>query len=139
MTDLARGVGLRYTSRMQFLRLDHVQLAMPAGGEERARAFFVGVLGMEEIRKPADGAGRGGCWFTSGPVHVHLGVDPDFRPARKAHPAFVVPSLSELVRRLESAGLEVTPGGKLAGRERVFAPDCFGNRIEWIELEQDPG
>lgn len=120
---------------MTFRALDHVQLAIPPGEEDRARAFFDGVLGMEEIAKPATGAGRGGCWFESGPVHLHLGVDPDFTPARRAHPAIVVGDLDELVARLEAAGYEVTEGGELPGRRRVFAPDCFGNRIEWIELE----
>lgn len=121
---------------MQFRALDHVQLGMPPGAEERARAYFVGVLGMTEIPKPADGAaGAGGCWFVSGPVHVHLGVDPAFAPATKAHPAIVVPSLAELTARLEAAGYAVSGGGKIPGRERVFSPDCFGNRIEWIELE----
>ena len=94
---------------------------------------------MTEIPKPADGAaGRGGCWFVAGPVHVHVGADPDFRPARRAHPAIVVSSLAELTARLAAAGVAVTPGGKLPGRERVFAPDPFGNRIEWIELEPAP-
>ena len=122
---------------MEFRALDHVQLGMPPGEEERARAYFVGVLGMTEIPKPADGAaGAGGCWFVSGPVHVHLGVDPAFTPAKKAHPAIVVPSLAALTARLEGAGYAVSSGGKIPGRERVFAPDCFGNRIEWIELEE---
>lgn len=119
---------------MEFLELDHVQLTMPTGQEAAARAFFVGVLGMQEVEKPAHGAGEGGCWFQSGPVHLHLGADPEFRPARKAHPAIVVPSLTVLTRRLEEAGIEVRPGGALPGRKRVFAPDCFGNRIEWIEI-----
>jgi catechol 2,3-dioxygenase-like lactoylglutathione lyase family enzyme len=120
---------------MRFSAIDHVQLAMPAGAEDAARAFFVDVLGMTELRKPARGAGAGGCWFQSGPVHLHLGVEQDFRPARKAHPAIVVPSLAELRARLVGAGYDVQPGGKLEGRERAFSPDCFGNRIEWIELD----
>jgi len=70
-----------------FLEIDHVQLAMPSGGEERARRFFVDVLGMTEIAKPPELAKRGGCWFASGKVQVHLGVENDFRAAKKAHPA----------------------------------------------------
>jgi catechol 2,3-dioxygenase-like lactoylglutathione lyase family enzyme len=121
---------------MRLLALDHVQLAMPAGEEARARAYFVDLLGMTERTKPASGVGAGGCWFHAGPVELHLGIDPDFSPARKAHPAFEVDDLAELTRRLTGAGFEVRPGGKLEGRERVFADDPFGNRIEWIELER---
>lgn len=119
---------------MEFRAIDHVQLAMPAGQEEAARAFFVGVLGMTETPKPESGAGSQGCWFVSGPVHIHLGVDPDFRSAVKAHPAIIVADLAELTSRLQSAGYAATAGGNLPGRARAFAPDCFGNRIEWIEL-----
>lgn len=119
---------------MEFSAIDHVQLAMPAGQEEAARAFFVGVLGMTETPKPESGAGSQGCWFVSGPVHIHLGVDPDFRPAAKAHPAIIVPDLVDLTSRLQSAGYSTTPGGHLAGRSRAFALDCFGNRIEWIQI-----
>ena len=72
---------------MMLLGLDHVQLAMPAGEEEAARRFYVGLLGLTEVPKPAEQRRRGGCWFEAGTVRVHLGVDPDFRPARKAHPA----------------------------------------------------
>ena len=119
---------------MEIHAIDHVQLGMPAGQEDVAREFFVGILGMAEHPKPKTGAGPGGCWFSSGPVHVHLGVDPDFHPAKKAHPAFIIPSLADLTAHLESAGYPVTTGGQLPGRTRAFAPDCFGNRIEWIQL-----
>ena len=76
-----------------FSAIDHVQLAMPAGGEERARAFYRALLGMTEIPKPSELAKRGGCWFACGPVQIHLGVEDDFRPAKKAHPGFAVLSL----------------------------------------------
>lgn len=123
---------------MEFRSLDHVQLGMPPGEEGRARAFYVDIVGMTEIPKPADGAaGAGGCWFVSGPVHLHLGVDPEFQPAKRAHPAIVVPSLAELEGRLHPAGYPTTAGGRIPGRERVFSNDCFGNRIEWIELEEE--
>jgi catechol 2,3-dioxygenase-like lactoylglutathione lyase family enzyme len=118
---------------VEFQALDHVQLAMPPGGEPAARAFYGEVHGMRELRKPESGAGRGGCWFRSGPVELHLGVEADFRPARKAHPAIVVPDLAELTARLVGAGLAVTEGQALPGRRRAFSDDCFGNRIEWIE------
>lgn len=121
---------------MRFVALDHVQLAMPVGGEAQARAYFVDLLGMLERPKPASGTGSGGCWFHAGPVELHLGVEADFSPALKAHPAFEVDDLGDLVKRLTGAGYEVRPGGKLEGRERVFADDIFGNRIEWIEQER---
>lgn len=120
---------------MQMRQLDHVQLAMPSGREDEARAYFLDLLGMTEVPKPSGGAGPGGCWFQAGEVHLHLGADPDFRPARKAHPAIVVDDLASLITILTAAGVEVEPGGDLPGRTRVFADDPFGNRIEWIELE----
>ncbi|HEX5268157.1 MAG TPA: VOC family protein [Acidimicrobiales bacterium] len=112
------------------LRLDHVQLAMPPGEEERAVVFYEGLLGIPRVPKPAPLAARGGCWFERGDLRVHLGVEADFRPARKAHPAFAVSSLTELVERLDGAGVEVRPGD---GVNQVYVDDPFGNRIELIE------
>ena len=112
--------------------LDHVQLAMPAGGEVRAEAFYAGLLGLERIAKPAPLAARGGCWFTNDVVTLHLGVEADFRPAKKAHPALVVTDLAALVARLERQGHPVRPDHELAGVERCFVDDPFGNRIELI-------
>ena len=109
------------------LRLDHVQLAMPPGEEERAAAFYEGVLGIPRVPKPPPLAARGGCWFERGDLKVHLGVEADFRPARKAHPAFAVSSLAELVDRLQAAGVEVRPGDSA---NQVYVDDPFGNRIE---------
>ena len=117
---------------MTFLAVDHVQLAMPAGEEERARAFFAGVLGMEELPKPGS---SGGCWFRSGPVELHLGVQTPFAPATKAHPGLVVADLDDLTARLRAAGYDVAEGKPLPGRRRRFSTDCFGNKLEWIELE----
>jgi catechol 2,3-dioxygenase-like lactoylglutathione lyase family enzyme len=114
-------------------RLDHVQLAMPAGREDEARAFYQGILGIPEISKPPHLAARGGCWFEDGDLKVHLGVDKDFVPARKAHPAFIVDALRDLVKRLQDAGYNVVADQPLEGFDRVYADDPFGNRIELME------
>jgi catechol 2,3-dioxygenase-like lactoylglutathione lyase family enzyme len=115
-----------------FRRIDHVQLAMPVGGEDVARAFFVGVIGMVELPKPAPLAVRGGCWFESGGVQLHLGAEKDFRPAKKAHPALVVVDYDGLVARLRAAGVAVRDDDELADVRRSFVEDPFGNRIELI-------
>lgn len=123
---------------MQFVALDHVQLCMPDGQEEQARAFYCGVLGMAELPKPANGAaGLGGCWFAAGSVHLHLGPEEPFRPALRAHPAIAVDDLDALRIRLEAAGFEVKDGKPIPGRRRFFSTDCFGNRMEWVELSED--
>lgn len=117
-----------------FESIDHVQLAMPAGEEHTARDFYAGLLGMTEVVKPVELRARGGAWFSSGDVIVHLGVDPDFRPARKAHPAFRCAAYRELVERLRAAGVAVTQDGvRIAGHERCYVSDPFGNRIELID------
>jgi catechol 2,3-dioxygenase-like lactoylglutathione lyase family enzyme len=115
------------------VRLDHVQLAMPAGGEAEADAFYVGVLGLEMRPKPPAMAARGGRWFFSDGLEIHLGVDPDFRPARKAHPALVVDDLDALTATLAAAGVDLRPDTELAGVRRGFVDDPFGNRIELIQ------
>jgi catechol 2,3-dioxygenase-like lactoylglutathione lyase family enzyme len=113
-------------------RLDHIQLAMPPGGEEQTRAFWVGVLGMTEEVKPEPLASRGGCWFRTGGVIVHLGVEKDFVPQKKAHPAFCVPDFDGLAQRLTAAGYLVTWDDALPARRRFYTADTFGNRIEFI-------
>ena len=113
--------------------IDHVQLAMPAGGEARARAFYADLLGMEEVPKPPLLAARGGCWFRGGAAIVHLGVEPDFRPAAKAHPGLLVNDLRALRERLEAAGHPCTNDVRLPGIERAHATDPFGNRLEFLE------
>lgn len=118
--------------------LHHVQLAMPAGGEPRAREFYQGLLGIPEVPKPATMAARGGCWFERGGLRVHLGVEADFRPARKAHPAFVVTGLSPLAARLRAARHECREDTELSGYDRVFVDDPFGNRIELLEPRPRP-
>ena len=110
-------------------RLDHILLAMPPGGEERARAFWGGLLGMQEEVKPGPLADRGGCWFRAGVVIVHLGVEKGFVPQRKAHPAFCVPELDELSLRLAQAGYPVERDEALPDRRRFFTADPFANRI----------
>ena len=120
--------------------LDHVQLAMPAGGESKAREFFSSLLGMTEIAKPPNLAARGGVWFQCGPVQVHLGVEPGFRPARKAHPAFLVRDLPRLLEALRSAGHEIKYDPEpLAGHDRAFTTDPFGNRIELLQPNDGAG
>ncbi|MEP6574115.1 MAG: VOC family protein [Gemmatimonadota bacterium] len=120
---------------MRILALDHVQLAMPEGGEPAAREFYTNILGFDEVPKPAALAGRGGAWFTAGSVHFHLGVEANFRPARKAHPALLVEGLRELITRCEAAGRPVTPDIPLPGMKRINVTDPFGNRIELIERD----
>ncbi len=117
--------------------LDHVQLAMPEGGEDVARGFYAGLLELNEVTKPADLAKRGGCWFERGAVRLHLGIETEFRPARKAHPALLVADLAALVIRLRAAGVEVSAGSPLAGYERCDVHDPFGNRIELLERMAD--
>src|SRR5262245_43060044 len=121
------------TESGRIVAIDHVQLAMPAGAEDAARSFYGGVLGLGEVAKPSELAGRGGAWFAAGHVQVHLGVEADFRPARKAHPALQVEGLSALVARCEAAGVAVTRDVGLPGMDRVHIADPFGNRIELVE------
>jgi catechol 2,3-dioxygenase-like lactoylglutathione lyase family enzyme len=113
--------------------IDHVQLAMPEGGEDRAREFYGAVLGLPEVAKPAHLAKRGGCWFERGSVKIHLGVDPNFRPAQKAHAALAVDGLDLLVATLEAHGYPVRPGEPFDGHSRIYVDDPFGNRVEMIE------
>ncbi len=115
-----------------FIAIDHVQLAMPAGEEEAARGFYRDLLGMAEVPKPAELAKRGGCWFESGSVHLHLGVEMDFRPAKKAHPALRCRDYEALTSRLRAAGVEVKPDDNVPGVRRCHISDPFGNRIELI-------
>jgi catechol 2,3-dioxygenase-like lactoylglutathione lyase family enzyme len=112
------------------LGIDHVQLAAPSGCEAEARAFYSGLLGLEELPKPGVLSSRGGCWFRAGSHELHVGVEEPFAPARKAHPGFVVDDLAELAERLRAEGIEVTPDETLPGVERVHIADPFGNRLE---------
>ena len=118
---------------MNIYAIDHVQLAMPAGEEEKARAFYNQVLGIEEVPKPPHLAVRGGVWFEQGNLKIHLGVEKDFRAAKKAHPALLVKGLDELVEKCTNAGYEVVSDEPLEGYNRVYVSDPFGNRIELME------
>lgn len=113
--------------------LDHIQLAMPHGGEEKARAFFRDILGMEEEEKPKPLASRGGCWFRAGSAILHLGVEERFLPQKKAHPAFCVSDLKELEAAFVAHAIPVAWDHSLPNRRRFYAQDPFGNRMEFIQ------
>ena len=108
---------------------------MPAGQEALARAFYVGVLGFVELQKPDNLARRGGAWFRSGSAELHLGIESDFRAAKKAHPAFIVEGLQQLAEKCTSAGYAVTSDEPLPGYKRLYVADPFGNRVELLEPE----
>ena len=118
---------------MQFAGLHHVQLAMPRGAEAEARRFYRDFLGLIEIPKPENLAKRGGCWFRLGSHEIHLGVEDDFRPARKAHPAILVSGLEALRERLASANWTVREDEPLPGYQRFYVSDPFENRLEFLE------
>jgi catechol 2,3-dioxygenase-like lactoylglutathione lyase family enzyme len=106
---------------------------MPAGQEDAARHFYASLLGLTEVEKPPHLAARGGAWFESPGVRIHLGVDRDFRPARKAHPGLLVTNLRSLTAFLQKAGHTVAPGEPLEGYNHVYVDDPFGNRLELME------
>lgn len=117
---------------MGVVGLDHVQLAIPAGGEHDARRFFGEILKMREVPKPS-GLASEGCWFESGSLRLHIGIDPDFRAATKAHPALLVDDLAHLRAKLVDAGVTICDGEPIEGYARLFVDDPFGNRIELME------
>ena len=119
---------------MKLQAIDHVQLAIPVGGEEAARAFYRDLLGLVEQPKPPELAKRGGCWFERDALKVHLGVEEPFTPARKAHIAFRVDDVAGLAARARENGFEVADDRELPGHERVFIFDPFGNRLEFLRL-----
>jgi len=120
---------------MPIVSIEHVQLAMPAGMENAAREFYQGLLGIPEVPKPPELAKRGGAWFERGSLKIHLGVEADFRPARKAHPALLVTDLEALVTRLRLHKVAVIDDDPLEGYLRVYITDPFGNRIELMEAD----
>jgi len=115
-----------------FIAIEHVQLAMPEGGEDEARGFYRDLLGMVEVPKPPELAKRGGCWFESGAVQIHLGVEQDFRAAKKAHPALRCRDYSALIEQLRHAGFTVNEPNDIPGVRRCHVHDPFGNRLEMI-------
>jgi catechol 2,3-dioxygenase-like lactoylglutathione lyase family enzyme len=115
------------------LRLHHVQLAMPGCGEEEARRFYQDLLGLKEVEKPTTLRGRGGAWFRGPALEVHLGVEQEFRAARKAHPGILTDALEKLAARLTEAGVEVLWDADFPGFRRFYAHDPFGNRLEFLE------
>jgi catechol 2,3-dioxygenase-like lactoylglutathione lyase family enzyme len=117
-------------SAMTILGIDHVQVAAPAGCEGEARAFYGGLLGLDEIPKPAALAARGGCWFRAGAQELHVGVEEPFAPARKAHPGLVAGDLEALAARLRGAGHDVAFDDAIPGAKRFYVADPFGNRLE---------
>lgn len=120
---------------MRVVAIDHVQLAIPPGGEVEARRFYGEVLGLVEVPKPALMRARGGLWFQAGPVQIHLGVEPEMRASVKAHPALVVEALDDGLARLAAAGCrwQDAPAAEMPGVRRGHTWDPFGNRIELIE------
>jgi catechol 2,3-dioxygenase-like lactoylglutathione lyase family enzyme len=112
--------------------IHHVQLAMPAGQESAAEGFYAGLLGIPRVPKPANLESRGGCWFRSDSVEIHLGVEEPFAPARKAHPALLVDDLDLLRQHLAEAGWPTSVDEPLDGYDRSYTNDPFGNRIELI-------
>ncbi|EFL15618.1 VOC family protein [Streptomyces sp. C] len=113
--------------------VDHVQLAAPPGSEDKLRAYYQDVLGMREISKPPVLAARGGCWFTAGGVQLHLGVEEDFRPARKAHPGLRVTGIEAYADRIRERGADVVWDDNLPGHRRFYSHDPVGNRLEFLE------
>lgn len=117
--------------------IDHVQIAIPPGGEDAARPFYRDLLGLTEVPKTGAQAARGGCWFESGAIKVHLGVEEPFRANRKAHVAFLVDDVNAIAEHAKAAGYETRSDADLEGYERVFIHDPFGNRLEFLKPLQD--
>ncbi|MGW1745914.1 VOC family protein [Streptomyces sp. NPDC002092] len=113
--------------------VDHVQLAAPSGSEDRLRAYYAGVLQMAEIPKPPVLAARGGCWFQAGSVQLHLGIEDNFRPAKKAHPGLRVTGIEHYAARLQGHGAQVEWDENLPGHRRFYSEDPVGNRLEFLE------
>jgi catechol 2,3-dioxygenase-like lactoylglutathione lyase family enzyme len=123
---------------MTVIGIDHVQVAAPVGCEAEARAFYGELLGLEELPKPEAMVARGGCWFRAGSQELHVGVEEQFAPARKAHPSFVVADVDDVAARLTGAGIEVAYDDLIPGVKRFETADPFGNRLEFRQAPE-PG
>lgn len=121
---------------MPVIGLEHIQIAVPEGREDAARRFYIDMLGFEEVPRPASLDGRGGFWLKAGPVNLHIGIDPDFHPAMKAHPAFLVDDLDTVRARLEADGRPIRADVPLPGFRRFHTADPFGNRIELMQADR---
>ncbi|MEE9454516.1 MAG: VOC family protein [Paracoccaceae bacterium] len=119
---------------MKISHIDHVQLAMPKGEEARAAAFYSDALGLRAVEKPPLMRASGGVWFMNDGVNIHLGIDPDFRPAKKAHPALRVDDLDALATRLKVGGFRVEWDERMPGTKRFYSDDPYGNRLEFMAL-----
>ena len=122
---------------MPILGLHHVQIAIPVGGENAAREFYSGILGFSEIEKPSSMAGRNSVWFVAGPVNLHLGIEPEFHSAKRAHPAFIVDDLDRIIAECRRAGLATKPDVSFNGFRRCHVFDPFGNRLELMERAKE--
>ena len=119
---------------MAFIKqIDHVQLAAPIGSEDLARSFFQDILSLPEVEKPEELKKNGGVWFSNGQVHLHVGVEDSFQPAKKAHPAFEVDDIDAFAAHIRSKGLEIQVDDKLPGAKRFYVDDPFGNRLEFLQ------
>ena len=121
------------TGRPGLVGLHHVQVAAPRGSEEVLRRFYGDVLGMTEVPKPPALAARGGVWFRAAALELHLGVEDDFQPARKAHPGLLVDDLPAYADRLASHGVPVAWDDAFPGFRRCYVTDPHGNRLELLE------
>lgn len=124
---------MSYSADDTFMGLHHVQLAIPPGSEEKCRDFWAQGLGFGELEKPPVLAARGGCWFRGGGFEIHLGVEEDFQPAKKAHPGILISGLDRLAERFAFIGTEVLWDDNFPGMRRFYASDPFGNRLEFLE------
>ena len=118
---------------IEVVGIDHIQLSMPAGGEDEARRFYGGVLGLREVAKPPELAGRGGCWFAGSGTAVHIGVERDFRPLAKAHAALLVRDLAHTREAMATAGVPIHEDDSGMSVRRCYVHDPFGNRIELVD------
>ena len=118
---------------MLIKRVDHIQLAAPIGSEDEARSFFQGVLSLNEVEKPHELKKNGGVWFSNGHIHIHVGIEEPFAPAKKAHPAFEVSDIEALASQITGKGVDIKYDDRLPGAKRFYVNDPFGNRLEFLE------